>query len=86
MLSYRVVMTTAKAMNLAFIQGKLPELRSNPLLLGKFVVVNDKTIKAQFDTFAAAIRFAVANFPADEFIIQEISAEESTVGYLSAAS
>jgi hypothetical protein len=78
-------MSDPKTINVQFFRSKLPELLANPLLNGKFVVLHSEAVKASFDTFDAALRHAVATFPADEFIIQQVVDDNATVSFLSTA-
>jgi hypothetical protein len=75
-------MSDQKAANIQFFRSELPKLLSNALLRGKFVVVHNEEVRASFDTFDAALRHAVANFPADEFIIQRVIEDTATINYL----
>jgi hypothetical protein len=78
-------MNDVKTENLAFFFATLPELLQNPLLRHKFVVVHERTVKAAYDTFAAALRHAVATFPPGEFIIQQVIDDREVIGFLRAA-
>jgi len=81
MVQYGVPMG-AKEDNIQAFRSKLPELLTNPLLRGKFVVVHAKEVKASFDTFDAALRHAVANYPTTEFIVQRVIEDSATINYL----
>jgi hypothetical protein len=78
-------MNEKKNANVQFFRGRLPELVKDPILRGKFVVVHELAVKNAFDTFDGALRFALANFPEDEFIIQQVVADSDTVSFLRAA-
>jgi hypothetical protein len=78
-------MSDQKQVNIQFFRSELPKLLGNALLRGKFVVVHDKEVRATFDTFDAALRHAIAHFPPDEFIIQQVVEDNATVSFLSAA-
>jgi hypothetical protein len=71
-----------KEANIAWFRANLGELVKNTLMQGKFVVVYNKAIVASFDTFDAALREAVAQFPADEFAIQQVVADNEVINLI----
>lgn len=78
-------MADKKLMNIEFFRAQLPTLLGNPLLRGKFVVVHDQQVKQSFDTFDSALRFAVSQFPSDEFVIQQVVDDNEAINFLRAA-
>ena len=66
--------------NFVYFQHVLPELISDPLMIGKHAIVYDSTIKGVFDSFEAAYREACSRFPAG-FIVQQIVDEENLGAY-----
>jgi hypothetical protein len=78
-------MNEKKTANVQYFRSHLAELLGNPLLRGKFVVVYDETVKGAYDTFDVALRSALAQFPAEDFIIQQVIEDNSVVSFLRAA-
>jgi hypothetical protein len=76
------LLTEKQKENFAFFQEKLEELAANPLYKLKHVVIHEKKIVGIYDTFAAAITFAVQTLPQGEFIIQEIVLDSDVVSFL----
>lgn len=74
-----------KEENLSFFKAKLPELLNNPIYKDKYLVVANKEIKNSFDTFQSALEYAVATFPNEEFIIQQVIDESKVVSFIRAA-
>jgi len=70
--------------NYEYFQKELPSLLSDPLKVGKFVVVDESAIQGVFDTVEAAYRFAAAKL-SKGFIIQQVLDERSVVDYLATA-
>lgn len=52
----------------------------------KYVVIHQRQVQQVQDDFAQAFQYAVSNFPREEFIIQQVVAEDSVNNFLSAAS
>lgn len=78
-------MVDKKQMNIEFFRAQLATLLTNPLLRGKFLVVHDQQVKQSFDTFDSALRYAVSQLPADEFIIQQVVQDNEVINFLRAA-
>ena len=78
-------MVDKKATNIQFFRSSLETLLQDPILRNKFVVVQDAAIKGAYDTFEAALRFSVANFPPSEFVIQQVINENEVINFLRAA-
>ncbi|MBI5698698.1 hypothetical protein HZC35_00085 [Candidatus Saganbacteria bacterium] len=74
-----------KEENLNFFKSKLLELLSNPTYKDKYLVISNKEIKNVFDTFNSALEYAVATFPNEEFIIQQVVDETKVVNFIRAA-
>ena len=53
---------------------------------GKYVVIYNRQVRRVQDDFAAAFRYAVSNFPREEFIVQQVVSEDSVSDFLSPAS
>ena len=66
--------------NYAFFKANLTKYLNDPLKNGKYVVIYNEELKCIFDTFDAAIRYAVANFPVG-FIIQKIIDQNKIVNF-----
>jgi len=79
------MLQTAKEKNLAFFNQKLSELLSDPLYTYKFVVIHGEQIKGSYDTFSAALEFAVGNFPQEEFVIQQVLNQADQINFLRSA-
>ena len=78
--------TEKQLANLKYFNGRLPVILKDELLAGKFVVVHEEKIKGSFDTFESALRSAVAQFPADEYVIQQVISDADTISFLFSAS
>lgn len=59
--------------NFTYFKSNLPELISQ--YKGKFLVLEDSSVKAFFDTFSAALEWAVKNCKSDSYIIQQATDE-----------
>ena len=76
---------SAKQMeNYDYFQQLLPDLLSDPLMIGKYAIVHGLSVKGIFDTFETAYREACTKFSAD-FIVQQIIDERKIVNFLSPA-
>ena len=53
---------------------------------GKYVVIYEKEVQQVQDDFTQAFQYAVSHFPREEFIIQQVIAEDSISNFLSPAS
>lgn len=71
--------------NFTYFQANLPNWLTDPAYKHKFVVIHNQQIKGVFDQFSAALEFAVANHPPDEFVIQQVLAEHEQINYIRAA-
>jgi hypothetical protein len=71
--------------NLEFFNENLGKYLADPLLHLKQVVIWDKKIVGVYDTFAAALTYAVGNLPQGEYVIQEIINEQEISSFLSPA-
>ena len=76
--------TEQQRKNYAFFQQKLPELLSDPLKAGKFVIIYDETVEGIYDSFESAYRVACSKISAG-FIVQQIVDERKIVNFLSPA-
>jgi hypothetical protein len=77
-------MADKKSENIQFFRTQLPELLKNQFLRGKFVVVYSQQVQGAFDTFEAALKNAIATYPADEFIVQQVIEDSAMVSFLRA--
>lgn len=71
--------------NIEFYEGHVNEYLSDDLKKNKFLVIHDERVKGIYDTFDAALQYAVANLPKNEFIIQQVIDNKDIVSYLKAA-
>ena len=65
-----------------FFQENLEKLLSDPLYKLKHVIIYDNKITGIFDTFGAAFTEAVAKYPRNEFIIQQVISDDEIVSFL----
>jgi len=72
--------TDAQERNYSFFKANLESYLKDPLINGKYVIIFNEELKHIFDTFDAAIRYAVKNFPLG-FIIQQIIDENKIVNF-----
>jgi len=79
-------MAATKQENIQFFVDQLPTLLADPLKSGKFVVVHDRAVRGAFDTFEAALRDAVAKYPANEFVVQQVISGDARISFIRAAS
>jgi len=70
--------------NYEFFLQQLPDLLSDPLKTGKYIIIYNMAIEGIFDTFEAAYRAACSKFN-HNFIIQQIVDDKDVVEYLSTA-
>jgi cephalosporin hydroxylase len=75
------VPTTEQNSNYDYFQQQLPDLLSDPLKAGKYVIVFDSAIKGLYDSFDAAYREACAKYTSN-FIVQQVANENDVVEYL----
>jgi len=68
-----------------FFQQKLNDLVKNPLYKLKYVIIHENEIKGFFDTFDSALVQAVANYPQNDFIIQQVVSEDEVINFLYSA-
>jgi hypothetical protein len=78
-------MDDAKLKNIEYAKRELPRWLSDPYLEGKFVVIHCEKVQHYYDTFQEALRFAVNNFPHNEFAIQHVIDESKIINFLSPA-
>ena len=78
-------MNDVKLKNLEYFKKELPRLLADPYLQDKFVVIHDEKIQQYYDTFQTALRFAVNNFPHDEFAIQHVIDPTKVVNFVRSA-
>lgn len=75
-------MDEAKLKNVEYFKQELPNLLADPLTQDKFVIIHNEKIQQRFDTFQAALRFAVSNFPHSEFVIQHVIDPTKVVNFV----
>jgi hypothetical protein len=68
-----------------FFQENLNELISDPLYKLKQVIIYDNKVVGIFDTFEAALTEAVAKYPRDAFIIQQVVSDDEIVNFIYSA-
>jgi hypothetical protein len=78
--------TDAKQANMTYFDQQLPKLLSDPLMRHKWVVVQGGAIREVRDSFEAALRVAIANYPASEFVVQQVIGRDETINFIRAAS
>jgi hypothetical protein len=78
-------MNEKKQRNIKYFQQHLRELLADPLLKGKFVVISEEKVQSASDTFEGALSQAVARFPAEDFIVQQVVDESGQVNFLHGA-
>lgn len=71
--------------NYEYFKSILSTLLNDDLKVGKFVVVYDRQVKHLADTFQAALKYAVENFGANDFVVQQIIDETKFVNFLAKA-
>ena len=71
--------------NYEFFEAKLAEYLKNPLLAGKYVIIQNETLINSYDSFDLAINTALSNYSPEEFIIQQVIDESSTINFLYSA-
>jgi hypothetical protein len=70
---------------LKFFQENLGRLLENPLYKLKHVIIYSNEVVGIFDTFEAALTEAVAKYPRDAFVIQQVVSEKEVVNFLYSA-
>lgn len=71
--------------NLDHFERELSKLLADIAYKGKFVVICDEQVKGAYDSFDAALNFAVSNFPLNEFLIQEVIDEKERINFIRSA-
>lgn len=79
------MLTPKQKENYDFFSEHIAEYLKNPIMKNKFAVICNKEIKAVYDSFGSAYDAACAQYPMDEFIVQQIIDESETVEFLRAA-
>ena len=69
--------------NLRYFRQNLKEWLKNPAYAYKYLVIHDGEVKGAYDQSGIAFESAVASFPQDEFIIQQVVDEDEIVNFLS---
>jgi len=70
---------------MTFFKAHLDEWAANPIYRLKYVVIFGNEMTGFYDTFEAAFVFAVANYPRDAFIIQQVIRPEEIVNFIYSA-
>jgi hypothetical protein len=78
-------MDDAKLKNIEYAKQQLPKWLADPYLVGKFITVHGEKVQHYHDTFQEALRFAVNNFPHDEFAIQHVIDESKINNFIRSA-
>jgi hypothetical protein len=71
--------------NLDFFERELSRLLGDVVYKGKFVVIHDEQVKGAYDSFDTALSFAVSNFPANEFLVQQVIDENERINFIRSA-
>ncbi len=69
--------------NLSYFQQNLNGWLKDPAYAYKYIVLHNKEIQGTYDQSGTAFEEAVASFPQDEFIIQQVVDESEIVNFLS---
>ena len=75
----------AKERNRQYFQENLDEFLKNPIYRYKFLVIHGEKVRGAYDTFSSSLEYAVANFPKEEFIIQQVLAQDEQINFLKSA-
>jgi hypothetical protein len=78
-------MDDAKLRNIEYFKKELPRLLADPYLQDKFIVIHGEKIQQYHDSFQAALRFALNNFPRTEFAIQHVVDETKINNFIRSA-
>jgi len=70
---------------LKFFQENLQNWVNDPLYRLKHVIIYENKAVGVFDAFETALTEAVAKYPRDAFVIQQVVKEEDVVNYLYSA-
>ena len=65
-----------------YFSSVLPKLLQSADTKGKFYLIRNQNLEAQFDTFEEALRVATEKYHQDEYIIQQAIDESDTVSFL----
>ena len=76
-----IKLTEKQEKEYAFFRNNLEEFLNNDLLKGKHVIIADEKIQKTFDTFDAAIDYAIDNFEEGTYIMQEIIDEREIISF-----
>ena len=68
--------------NVQAFRDKLGGFLKDPIYRHKFVVIYNQEVKGIYDTFSAALEFAVAEFPQNGFAIQQVLKEDEQIRFL----
>jgi hypothetical protein len=77
--------TERQLKDIAYYKEHLSEFLENELMRYKHVIIADEKIQGVFDTIEAAIDYAINNYSAGEYIIQQIIDEKEIINYIRAA-
>ncbi|MDR1829559.1 MAG: hypothetical protein LBQ76_02185 [Candidatus Fibromonas sp.] len=70
---------------LNFFQENLDKWANDPLHKLKHVIIYDNKLSGVFDTFEAALTEAVAKYPRDAFIIQQVVRDDEVINFIYSA-
>ena len=68
-----------------FFDTNINEFLKEPMLINKYIVIYDESIKGSFDSFELALEYALSNFNKDEFIIQQVINNHEIISFIRAA-
>lgn len=77
-----MAMTAKQQENFQYFVSNLPKYLNDGTLKNKFLVIKDKEVKGNYDTFESAIKFAVANYPENDFVIQQAIDENEKINFI----
>ena len=78
--------STLKQANVDYFREQLPVLLQNPLLVGKFLVLQGLQVRGVFDTFSAALHDAVNRYGGKgEFVIQQLIPDDAQISFIRVA-
>ena len=77
-----MAMTEKQQENYKYFVSKLSEFLTDSQLKNKFLVIKDKQVQGNFDTFERAIEFAVNKFPENDYVVQQAIDESEKINFI----
>lgn len=81
-----MALTETQDINYKYFKDHLNEWLGDLAYKDKYVVIYEQKIQQIQDDFSQAFKYAISNFPREEFIIQQVVSEDSINNFLSPAS